>query len=317
MPEPAAPSRATASHPVHPSNPAGLTRLATAFHVLVGATAGLIVLGALVRAHAAGLACPDWPLCFGDVIPQMNLEVAFEWSHRVFAGGISLAFGGLAFLVFRRTDAPRSARGLVAVAAALLAVQVLLGALTVWLRLASWTVTAHLITGNTFALTLLLIACSLRDAAQPPLMRPSPTAAVRGLVIVSAVLLLLQILLGGLVSSNYAGMACPAWPTCNGGLWFPTWRGNVGLHLLHRSNGYALLSVLALSAALSARNAGLRRWTLLALGLGVCEALVGISNVLLGIPVEITGLHSALAAALVLTLTLAVRDVCARGAETA
>jgi cytochrome c oxidase assembly protein subunit 15 len=178
-------------------------------------------------------------------------------------------------------------------------------------------VTAHLITGNTFALTLLLIACSLRDAAQPPLMRPSPTAAVRGLVIVSAVLLLLQILLGGLVSSNYAGMACPAWPTCNGGLWFPTWRGNVGLHLLHRSNGYALLSVLALSAALSARNAGLRRWTLLALGLGVCEALVGISNVLLGIPVEITGLHSALAAALVLTLTLAVRDVCARGAATA
>ena len=47
-------------------------------------------------------------------------------------------------------------------------------------------------------------------------------------------------MLGGLVSSRYAGLACPEWPTCNGGAWFPSWRGAVGLHLLHRSNGYLL-----------------------------------------------------------------------------
>ncbi|MFQ5418348.1 MAG: heme A synthase [Myxococcota bacterium] len=314
MPDPAAAIRDNASTSPRASDPAGLARLGTAFLVLVAATTGLIVLGALVRAHAAGLACPDWPLCFGEVIPQLNLEVAFEWSHRAIAGGVSLSFAVLALLVFRRSDAPRGARALVGVAAALLALQVLLGALTVWLLLASWTVTAHLITGNSLSLTLLLVACSLRDAAQPRPPRPPATAAVRGLVIASAVLLLVQMALGGLVSSNYAGMACPEWPTCNGGQWFPTWGGHVGLHLLHRSNGYALVTVLAVSAARCSGDAELRRWTSLALLLGVCEALVGISNVLLGIPVEITGLHSALAAALVLTLTRAVRDVTTRGA---
>ena len=72
-------------------------RLAAGFAVLVALTLCLIVLGALVRAHEAGLACPDWPLCFGEFVPQMDLRVAFEWSHRVLAGSLSIAFAALAF----------------------------------------------------------------------------------------------------------------------------------------------------------------------------------------------------------------------------
>ena len=67
-------------------------RLARAWLALAFAGTGLIVLGAGVRAFEAGLACPDWPLCFGEVIPEMNLEVGFEFSHRVLAGCISLVF---------------------------------------------------------------------------------------------------------------------------------------------------------------------------------------------------------------------------------
>ena len=72
-----------------------LARLAAGFQALVAVTFALIVLGALVRAHDAGLACPDWPLCFGQVLPRMNLEIAFEWSHRALAGSVSLAFAAL------------------------------------------------------------------------------------------------------------------------------------------------------------------------------------------------------------------------------
>ena len=60
-------------------------RAAAAFLALTVATLGLVVLGALVRAHGAGLACPDWPLCFGNFVPAMDLRVAFEYSHRVLA----------------------------------------------------------------------------------------------------------------------------------------------------------------------------------------------------------------------------------------
>jgi cytochrome c oxidase assembly protein subunit 15 len=289
-----------------------LRRLARGFLALVALTVGLIVLGALVRANHAGLACPDWPLCFGEVIPRMNLEIAFEWTHRLIAGVVSLAFVALAVPVLRRPDVPRSTGILLAAAAGLLAAQVLLGALTVWLRLAPWTVTAHLIIGNGFSLTLLLIASSLRDAARERPARPPAPPAARRLVLASAALLLLQLLLGGLMSSRYAGPACPEWPTCSGGVWIPTWSGIVGLHLLHRLNGYALLAVLVAAAAAGRRDPGLKRLTGLALVLGLGEVAAGVANVWLGIPAEITGLHTGLAAALVLALALAVRDVFTR-----
>ncbi|HEY8155131.1 MAG TPA: COX15/CtaA family protein [Myxococcota bacterium] len=287
-------------------------RLALGFLALLGLTWALIVLGALVRAHGAGLACPDWPLCFGQLVPRFDLKVAFEYAHRVTAGGVSLAFAALAALALRREATRRATARLVALAAGLLGLQILLGALTVWHLLASWSVTAHLLTGTSFALALLLIACALRDLAAPQ-RRPARAsrASVRALGLAAA-LLALQIALGGLVSSRYAGLACPEWPTCNGGLWFPTFRGTVGLHLLHRSNGYLLLAALAAAAWASRLDAGLRGPAFAALALGIAQVAVGIANVVFGLPVEVTGLHSALATALAASLALALRDLAVR-----
>src|SRR5262245_51922878 len=107
-------------------------RLGIGFALLAALTWALIVLGALVRAHGAGLACPDWPLCFGEFVPQMDLHVGFEWSHRVVAGSVALCFAALAALTWRSTRAGDPVRRPLALAAALLAVQILLGALTVW-----------------------------------------------------------------------------------------------------------------------------------------------------------------------------------------
>jgi heme A synthase len=237
----------------------------------------------------------------------MNLKVGFEWTHRLVAGSISLVFAALAALALRRPLTRRASRGLLAAGAALLVLQVVLGALTVWKLLAAWSVTSHLITGNAFAATLLLTVVALRDAARPAAPVPTPGAARIALGGV-ALLLAAQLLLGGLVSSRFAGLACPEWPTCGGGLWFPSWQGNVGLHLLHRINGYALVLALAGAALAARRVPRLRGPTALALGLGLVQAIVGIANVLLRIPVEITALHSGLAAALVLCVTLALRE---------
>jgi cytochrome c oxidase assembly protein subunit 15 len=283
-------------------------RLAGAFGALVALTFGLIVLGALVRANDAGLACPDWPLCFGELIPRMNLEVAFEWTHRGVAGTVAMGFAALALLALRRSGTRAATGRLLIVGAALLALQVLLGALTVWRLLAAWTVTAHLIVGNGFAFVLLWTALALRDQARPDLPRTATPLPARRLLALVAVLLFAQMLLGGLVASRYAGLACPDWPTCHGGEWFPTWQGPVGLHLLHRMNGYALFAALA-AAAFSCRAVpALRRISAVALGLVTAQIVVGIVNVSLRLPVEVTALHSALAAGLVLSVSLALRE---------
>jgi cytochrome c oxidase assembly protein subunit 15 len=280
--------------------------LATGFAALVAATVGLMVLGALVRAHGAGLACPDWPLCFGEVIPRFDFHVAFEVGHRWWAGLLALAFALLALRARRDPLVWRAVRGGIALAAALLATQVLLGALTVWKLLAVWTVTAHLLTANAFAVTLLFVALRLRELSRPGPARAPLTGAARALLSLAALCFVGQLVLGGLVSSSYAGLACPEWPTCAEGRWLPT-GGPALLHFGHRLNGYALLLLLA-GVALALRRDGARaRLGALAFGLCALQIAVGVANVLLQLPVEVTGLHSALAAGLSLTLAAALR----------
>jgi len=288
--------------------------LALPFALLAGLTWALIVLGALVRAHGAGLACPDWPLCHGEFVPAFDLRVAFEYSHRVVAGSVSLGFAVLAVIAWLRSQPGDPIRRRLGLAAALLAVQILLGALTVWHLLAYWTVTSHLLVGNSIGATFAWIALELRARrrAQP---RAEPTAGQRRAVAAVIALLGLQLALGGLVSSRYAGVSCPEWPTCNGGLWFPSWRGPVGLHLFHRANGYLLCAALVALAWICRSHARLSRIARVAVALALAQVAVGVANVLSGIPVEITGLHSALAAALVLTATAAAHSAWSRPAR--
>jgi heme A synthase len=283
----------------------GVERLAPGFALLAAITWALIILGALVRAHGAGLACPDWPLCFGQVVPEMNLRVAFEYSHRLLAGSVTLCFAALAIAAWRRSAAGDPIRRRLALAAGLLALQIVLGALTVWHLLAFWTVTSHLLVGNSVAATFAWTALDLRRRTRGGAAPPPVAAHERRALAATLALLVFQLALGGLVSSRYAGLACPEWPTCNGGLWFPTWGGTVGLHLLHRTNGYLLLVSLLGLAGTCRTTPRLAGWTRTAAALGAAQVVVGIANVWFKIPVEITGLHSALAAALVLTATAA------------
>ncbi len=290
-------------------------RLARAFACITALTYGLIVVGALVRAHGAGLACPDWPLCFGEVVPQFDVRVAFEWGHRAIAGSISLLFLAASVAALRDPVLRPALLGKIVLTGALLALQILLGALTVWQLLASWTVTSHLLTGNAFALGLAFITRALFHLASPPAPRPAVSTVTRATVTATAALLVLQMVLGGLVASRYSGLACTEWPTCNDGVWFPGWAGALGIHLFHRLVAYALTVAIAVSAWRSRGSPVLGRLLAVAFGLVLAQVAVGVANVLLRLPVEVTGLHSALAAGLVLTVALALAEAW-RGAPT-
>jgi cytochrome c oxidase assembly protein subunit 15 len=266
-----------------------LGRLAGGFTTLVALTFGLIVLGALVRAHEAGLACPDWPLCFGQAIPEMNLEVAFEWSHRVLAGSVALAFATLAGIAVAQPEARRRVGGWLALGTVLLLAQILLGALTVWQLLAAWTVTLHLRSTRRRH-------GDVRRAGPADRPRWAGRVHVRG--------------------PGVPRVAHLQRRGCNGGVWYPSLSGSVGLHLIHRTSGYLLVGLLLL-AALSARQPRrLGRAVGAAFLLALAQAVVGIANVLLGLPVEVTGLHTALAAALVLTLAFALDEAWRRAPAT-
>jgi cytochrome c oxidase assembly protein subunit 15 len=282
--------------------------LAAGFTSLAALSYGLIVLGSFVRANGAGLACPDWPLCFGEFVPEFDFKVAFEWGHRLAAGFVSLLFVGLSIVTLLDPRTRKAVGPLLAVAALLLSLQVLLGALTVWQLLVYWSVTSHLMTGNAFAVSLALTARVLHwlDAPPPPVSVATP---LRAWVTATSGLLFVQMVLGGLVSSQFAGQACPEWPTCFEGQWFPTFSGVQGIHVLHRLCAYALLVSLAACAWQARGKARVGLLLAAALAIGLAQVAVGVANVLLRIPVEVTGLHSALAAALVLTLACSAQEV--------
>ena len=104
------------------SRPRPGARLALGFQFLVVLPFCLIVLGALVRANGAGLACPDWPLCFGEFIPRFDFKIAFEWGHRVLAGSVGIVFIALAGWTLRQSEL-RAKMGLGLLVAALMLAQ--------------------------------------------------------------------------------------------------------------------------------------------------------------------------------------------------
>ncbi len=275
----------------------GPSRLANG---LVAVTFVLLIVGASVRVHGAGLACPDWPLCFGKVIPPIDFGVAFEFGHRVLAGLVSLGyFALLAWLVRVREAAGRGLLIGAVVGLVILAVQVVLGGLTVLELLAQWTVASHLLAGNAFCLTLLLIALGLRERMHP-VSRPAVGALERSFAVFMAVAIPSQLVLGGFVSSSYAGLACGTWPTCDGVNWAPTFSGLVGLQVMHRLVAYGLLGAALGGVAITRGQGRIGRVSVVLLGLVLLQAGIGIANVLLLLPVEVTLAHTAGAASLML-----------------
>jgi cytochrome c oxidase assembly protein subunit 15 len=291
----------------------------------------VVPLGAYVRLSDAGLGCPDWPGCYGKLVgvpehpdehaaaaqafPGKPVEAGKAWKemiHRYVAGALGLLVFAAGILAWRRRPLSSAALAIVIVC------QALLGMWTVTLLLKPAIVTAHLLGGMTVVALLTLLAMKGADGWSR---RAAPPGAA-GLAKLALVLLVVQIALGGWVSSNYAGLACQDFPTCQGA-WLPDMDFRHGLTML-RELGYtgdgALLPLAALTAvhwlhrlgallvflvlgALVLRLRSARAWhpwAFVLAALGLLQLGLGIANVLLSLPLPLAVAHNFGAALLLL-----------------
>ncbi len=173
---------------------------------LAVATLILMAIGSATRVMNAGLACPDWPLCYGQFLPsqQMNVQVFLEWFHRLDASVVG--FGTIALLglaVGKRRSLPHWVPWAAALALFLVVFQGILGALTVTELLRFDLVTAHLGTALLFFSVLLMLTLGLM-----PYQAVGSAGRLRWLGLVATVLVYGQSLLGGVVASRWALHQC-------------------------------------------------------------------------------------------------------------
>lgn len=168
----------------------------------------LMAVGSATRVMNAGLACPDWPLCYGQWIPsaQMNLQVFLEWFHRLDAALIGLSAIALVGLsAWYRRDLPKWMLGASVFALGTIVFQGVLGGLTVTQLLRFDIVTAHLGTALLFFCTLIVIGTLLL-----PYRGTGAAGKLPWFGITAAILIYIQSLLGALVGSRWALHQCLA-----------------------------------------------------------------------------------------------------------
>ncbi|MEY4717861.1 MAG: hypothetical protein RL563_479 [Pseudomonadota bacterium] len=267
----------------------------------------LMALGAFVRTMKAGLACPDWPLCFGKIIPDWHFGVWLEFLHRADAGLVALVFFGCFIYAMKSPAVPKVTKRAAVIGLILLLTQILMGGLTVLWLVKKYVVTAHLMLATGFFVSVLWMLWT----AQPELVNSSARVpvGVRVAVWTLNTMVLGQIFLGGLVASTYSGSVCVDWPLCNGE-WVPTWSGAIGLQIVHRFTAYALaLGVIGLAVFIEAAhrksrhsqlaapwmNSHLLKVSRLSAAIVVLQVVVGVANLMLFIPAWLTVLHQSLA----------------------
>ncbi len=266
----------------HPDPTRGVRRLAA---VSAGATLVLIAMGGAVRATDSGLACPDWPACYGQWIPPADLHMWLEHSHRLWAGVVGLLVAWLAgWTLLRHRDRP-ALPALSVAAAVLVLVQAGLGAAVVLLHLRAGLVTSHLGMSLVVVGSLLLVAVMARPDAAPPWTGEGPRRVGTWAAGVAA-LVFAQSLLGGQATGRGAAYVFNAFP-----IWLADdpWTGHARevLHVTHRVFGYLVAAAVIALAVVARRRwrdprAPAWSWRLpeLAAALVVVQVGLGITNVL-------------------------------------
>jgi protoheme IX farnesyltransferase len=268
-----------------------------------------MVVGATVSATGAGLACPDWPLCHGRLVPPLERLVLIEYGHRLLASAVGILMIGLAVVTWRQRPARRGLRGLMAGLLALLALQVGLGGATVLSELKPIIIGTHLTAAMIFLALLVVFAARAHWDGVAASTMPGPPPGLRRAVHVAVAAAFAQIVLGGFTSALGAGLACPEFPLCGSRL-IPPADPLVLLHATHRVLAF-VLAVAAAVAAARARASGdafARRVAALVVLLVIVQITLGALNVVtrLALPVRIAHLGGA-AALLAVLVALLVR----------
>jgi protoheme IX farnesyltransferase len=268
--------------------------------VAVGFTYFLIVLGGTVRATDAGLSCPDWPLCYGQVFANVDYRTFLEQFHRYVAGSaVSILIVALAVAAWIWARHERRILILALFALVLLAIQVVLGGLTVLWKLPPEIVTAHL--GTALAILAVVITIAVMAGnAKPAKEHPDKTRRFAQLAVINALLVYGLMLSGSYVVGSGATLACSGWPLCTAQPWAIVNR-LADINVLHRIIatfvGLVLIWTL-ISAIRRYKVAPGQAWIAVIAGvLFVVQAIVGGLIVLLEKPAFVAGLHLALATA--------------------
>ncbi|OZB03214.1 MAG: cytochrome B, partial [Idiomarina sp. 34-48-12] len=188
----------------------------------------VIVLGAYTRLTDAGLGCPDWPGCYGELTVPKDAEKAVElfphaplesqkaWNemiHRYAAGTLGLVILAITIAAFvRRRHDPSQPVGLPVLLLALVTFQAALGMWTVTMNLQPLIVMGHLLGGFTTISLLYLLLLRLERVHMP--LGDSKMRSMRGFALFALLVVFGQIALGGWVAANYAAMACTELPFC-------------------------------------------------------------------------------------------------------
>jgi cytochrome c oxidase assembly protein subunit 15 len=314
-------------------------------------TFDLIVFGGFTRLTDSGLGCPDWPGCYGEANPflaHVHISAAealmptgpvtkakawIEMIHRFLAMGIGFLILGLmvaSWVQRGRASARARSPWLPTVLFLWVCVQGAFGAWTVTMKLQPVIVTLHLL----FGVTLLALAAWL-GGREDNILQPTPALAqadtarlrrLRPLAWLAGAVLLVQLALGGWVSTNYATLACNDFPLCNGqivppmdfGHGFTLWRelgktaaghylpfqALTAIHWVHRNFAVVVVLVLGLAAWRAWRLPGLHGTARNMVLVLAAQALTGIATVFLDFPLAIAVLHNAGAALLVLLVTV-------------
>ncbi len=310
-------------------------------------TFDLVMFGAFTRLTDSGLGCPDWPGCYGHASPigaVQHIEAAesalptgpvtqrkawIEMIHRYLATSVGALILVIAVMSWRSLQVNRwwALATLVWVC-----VQGAFGALTVTMKLFPAIVTLHLLGG--MALLALLAVQIVVQARARALLSPrasalhAPTklgARSVWLLWASCAALLIQIALGGWVSTNYAVLACSDFPRCQGSFWppmnfeqgFDLWRAlgqtsggdNISfaaltaIHFTHRAFALVLVVLLTVLAWRLNEVPAYRQSSRWLAGLLTLQLATGLSNVVFEWPLLSAVLHTGGAAALVVALT--------------
>ena len=301
-------------------------------------TFDLILFGSFTRLTDSGLGCPDWPGCYGHASPvgaQEAIESAqaamptgpvtwnkawIEMIHRYLAMTVGVLILTLAVFSWRTE---RTFWGWPTLTLLWVCVQGAFGAFTVTMKLFPAIVSMHLLGGMLLAVLLTLQLVRQRHSPWTEVRRPLPTLVYFGIV-VAALFLVMQILLGAWVSSNYAVMACNTYPECQGSWWpdmnldkgFELWRplgmdasgaalpfqALTAIHMVHRWHAAWVVLLLVLAAFSLARH-GFKQQAWLLTALLTLQFITGVSNAVLGWPMVAALLHTGAAVSMLVLLS--------------
>ncbi|MDZ4725939.1 MAG: COX15/CtaA family protein [Leptospira sp.] len=261
------------------------------YFILTGLVLFNMIFGPLVRATDSGLACPDWPLCHGKFVPEWTFHIFMEVGHRYYSGILGLLILGGFIIIYKDKEASKQLLVPGVISLLFLISQVILGGLTVTKLLHPTTVNLHLLNAILLLITCLTIALMAKENGDSSF-DSKPRARFLFLFLILSIVY--QIFLGGKVSSNYAGLACPDFPTCYGS-WLPEMVGTIRFQMEHRLFGYILALIVfgtTTYAIFELKNEKVKTFLKIGCYLISIQILLGAFNVIYKLPKLLTGVHT-------------------------